>query len=86
MPTPRQEVLTLLERYGADVLNRNEPLVFDMDAWSPAGVVWVATGCHSLTCYSVNDTDYGWRSLRDDLRYGVAPCTNAECETCHKDQ
>lgn len=80
----RTECLRLMREHRADVQDLSRPGVIDLNLWSPVGFMWAATDCHSLT---VRDTVVlrGWRSLAEDLRSGLVPCDNAECETCEEE-
>lgn len=83
MPSPRQDVMALVREHGADLLEMNGGAPFLVNVWTPAGVAWLTTGCHSLT---VADTDRarGWRTLRDELRQGTQPCDIDDCENCEE--
>lgn len=81
----RTEAKRLIEEYGADLLDMSHPGVamMDVNVWSPVGSMWKATGCHSLTAYNYTDARAGWTWLLNELRTGMEPCDNKECETCN---
>ena len=54
-------------------------------AETPAGIVWTATGCHSLAVNFHTDRPAGWRSLLADVRAGTESCTLEDCEYCNSD-
>lgn len=56
----------------------------DVDAWSPKGWVFAATGCHSLVASRWDDEKQAdlYRSVLADLRLGLSPCEDPECEGC----
>lgn len=82
MATPRRQVLNLVQRHGADLTDRPGD-GFDVNVWAPAGVMWNATECHSLSSRNYTDRNAGWFSLLDDLKLGVSPCNDATCDTCN---
>jgi len=77
--TPRQTAMSLLARYGAtdDFIDNGTYL----DAWSPRGTVWGASGNHSLVVAGTDRAEM-WRALVQDLRHGVEPCETVDCEGC----
>lgn len=81
-PTPRQEALALIERYGGDFNDIGGPYELVGDVWSAPGLVWRATGGHCLAFHNRVDRPAGWRSLLDDLCLGVEPCRQDDCEGC----
>lgn len=60
----------------------------DLDAWTPAGVVWRSTGCHSLVYAGYPGQPIGdaRREMFDEMSDGVEPCSNPECDTCHPER
>lgn len=84
MTTPRQEALALIARVGADFNDRSagerDRLV--ADAFTPVGVIWAATGCHTLVIANNTNRPEGWRQFLDDLRQGTRPCDQPDCDTC----
>jgi hypothetical protein len=73
----------LIAEHQADLSIREDTRwKVDVNVWSPVGVVWRATGCHSLSTYSVNDRLYAWASLLADLELGDDVCDTDDCETC----
>ena len=51
-------------------------------AITPRGLVWHATGCHTLTVGFRTDRAAGWQSLLSDLLMGTERCTDEDCEMC----
>jgi hypothetical protein len=82
--SPRQAALRLLDEYGADVQDMSGPGELLLSVWSPTGLVWRSTGGHSLSVSYHTDRPAGWRWLLGELRQGVEPCDNDDCETCHE--
>lgn len=82
--TPKQEALTLISQYGAELqdLSRDR-FGLDVNVWLPAGLVWEASACHVISVCFYTDRPAGWRALLQDLRAGVTPCCQSDCETCH---
>lgn len=56
----------------------------EVDAWSPKGFVFAATGGHSLVVSRWDDDTARdmYRSAIRDLRLGLEPCGDPECEEC----
>lgn len=82
----RQQAVALLDEYAPEEWTAGrDGTKYAVEAYSKPGVVFVASGCHSLV---VND-GYGggsaaevWASALEDLRLGVEPCTEVDCEGC----
>jgi hypothetical protein len=52
----------------------------------PPGHIWLCDDIHEL----VDETNQPWKpdyaDLLDRMRYGIAPCPDADCEWCHPEQ
>lgn len=81
--TPRKQALALIEQYGAELLiDQSGPHELWGSVWSPAGSVFVATGCHVIALGFRTNRPAGWKALCDDLRYGIEACAAVDCDTC----
>lgn len=54
----------------------------DVTLWSPAGRVWVATGCHTLSICWYSERTEAWRELWSDVKLGLEACDQPGCEIC----
>jgi hypothetical protein len=79
--TPRQRCLRLIEEYGGDFQEWDSDGL-EGDVWSPKGVVWAATDCHTIAVSFYTDRPAGWKALLEDLEQGVVPCEQPDCDTC----
>jgi hypothetical protein len=59
------------ERYGS------------VEAYTPAGMMWQATSCHTLIVEGDPGEPFDWNSVLDEIRQGVTPCTIDDCEYCN---
>ena len=80
--TPRQAVLAAVEQVGGEFGDWSGPGEFRADAWTPPGLVWVASGCHVVAWEFYSDRPAGWRAALDDVRAGVRPCDQTPCDVC----
>jgi hypothetical protein len=83
--TPRQEVLRRAQAIGVDVLDNSPRGGLDVNLWTPPGIVWRATGGHSLTVCFYTNRAAGWRVLLEDVQLGTDPCGDPDCETCEEE-
>lgn len=84
--TPRQESLRLIEAAGADFVDYGGgPYALHVNAWTPPGKAWMATGGHSLSVHYATNRPAGWVALLADLRCGVQGCDLPDCESCEED-
>ena len=72
------------ERYGAEVeyglSGRYDTITIDL----PAGKVWVANGCHCLSCSVViRLVADQYRDLLEQMAYGTDDCDDPECDFCY---
>lgn len=74
--------MALIKQLVGDVLDNSGPGEVDVNVYSPAGYMWVATDCHSLTVRFFTDPAAGWATLEEDLRKGLMACDVTDCEVC----
>jgi len=82
--TTRQRVELLAIELGVAVEWCGENSI---DAWSPAGKVFAATGTHCVVAArSAHGDDIPaamlWRLILDDLEAGLDDCTVDDCDIC----
>lgn len=80
--TARQEVLEFISVNSVDMEDNSTAKELDLNLWSPAGKVWSATGCHTLSVHFWNDKPAGWKYLLEDVRLGLEDCEILDCEGC----
>lgn len=81
--TPKQIVEQAIAEHDLDLDDYSSKATeFRASLYSPAGVVFRATGCHLLTVNYSTDRPAGWRSLAEDLAAGFEACEDPDCETC----
>lgn len=85
--TPKAECESIAAEIGA-TLHVAGGRYFECNAEAPAGFVWKATWTHEVV--SCSDPPgilpaHCWRALLADMRLGVTPCTNPDCDWCEKD-
>jgi len=81
----RQQCLALIAEHNADLIEQESWVGHTLDVWLPAGLAWRTTGCHSLVVREETRPAV-WRELLAELREGVEPCDNTECDTCHPER
>lgn len=81
--TPRAKARALAESYGAeytDDLSWHRKGQYDLvEAYTPAGKVWVATGCHTIV---MSGKPMEWDEMLAAVAMGVEPCGDSDCEYC----
>ena len=83
MTSPRQQCLDLIAEYDAEFEEYGHNRQLIAGAYTPTGIVWAATQCHTLAVQFLTNRSEGWASLLDDLLAGVEACDDPDCETCH---
>jgi hypothetical protein len=74
-----RQVKAIAARHDAEVFDDGDSLT----VWTPPGTAWTATGCHSVsTGFRGAPRAQLWASLLADVRQGVQPCTQADCDGC----
>lgn len=83
MSTAR-EAKQVAKQYGAEIRATKGRTVASIDAWSPAGKAWNATGCHCIfETGEKDDIAQIWSDLIDGMMQGVGECDAEDCDTCH---
>jgi hypothetical protein len=54
-----------------------------IQAYTPAGVQWKATGCHTLVVSAFTNPKEARRAFMQDISLGVQLCDNKDCEFCN---
>jgi hypothetical protein len=79
----KQQVMRVAAKHGITVVDDGEKIAVDL----PPGFVLVGSGLHFLDLHynsppgAWNKPD-AWESILDDIREGVEPCTDDDCDCC----
>lgn len=80
----KQKVLSLAEQMGVEVTQRDREVVME----APDGHLFTGPQVHGVVASKWDDESFDdlWKRSLDDLRDGIEPCTDDECEICHPDE
>lgn len=78
----RQRALSIIGNLGGEWFEYGGMKELIGSVYSPAGYIWIATGCHVISVSYLSDRRAGWKALLDDVVLGVKTCDNPECEYC----
>lgn len=82
--TTAREGRRVAKEFGAEVFVMRGRINVDVQAWTPPGTSWQATGCHVIHETGERDGMAAiWEDVIQGMRQGVGTCDGVDCDTCN---